>query len=218
MCQRGLSRTPRSISGGAAPRHPRIRDRGAGWGGDSAPGTVRRRQSARRARGGEKRGRGRRSRTREALEADALRPGCGLQPRPGPVRSCPAASRSVPSTGSSHPPGARGALQCFQRSHGSALLPGRLRRGRLRPGPHSVSLQPARERRGEWRGLPGAHGVHLDGGRGWTRSGLRRRALPGACSRHAYAQNSASHREAGRKCAAPGPCPCAPHRLIAPSY
>lgn len=31
-----------------------------------------------------------------------------------------------------------------------------------------MSLQPARERGGEWRRLPGAHGVHLHGGRGWS--------------------------------------------------
>lgn len=119
-----------------------------------------------RARGGEKCGQGRRSRAREEPEAAAprrvrVRPQpCPAPPRPGPpalLRSRPAASRPrAPRTLL-----ACGASRCSLLSHGSALLPGRLRRGRLRPGPHSVSLQPARERPGEWRGQPGAQDGRL---------------------------------------------------------
>lgn len=114
-------------------------------------------------RGGEKRGQGRGSPAREAREAGAPGPGGGRSPAPsrpvasgrvpsGPVPQRPARALAARSRG-------RGVRRCSLHSHGSALLPGQLRRGRLRLGPHSLSLQPARERPGEWRGPPGAHGV-----------------------------------------------------------
>lgn len=102
------------------------------------------------------------------------------QPRPVPPRRVvpgrPAASslrtpRRVP---------ACRRLPVHPAHYGSALLPGRLRRGRLRPGPHSVSLQPARERSGEWRGLPGRTACSLHGG--WGSSFLPASAAATAAS------------------------------------
>lgn len=157
----------------------------------------------------------RRSLAREVLEAAA--PPLGRRRSPAPPRPappCPAAScRSHPAASRPRAPRTlprRGARRCCLRSHGSALLPGLLRRGGLRPGPHSLSLQPARERPGEWRGLSWAQGVQLS----WRLG----RAPPGACSRRAFAQNSASARETGRKCASPVPRPHPGLRIFEPSH
>lgn len=76
-----------------------------------------------------------------------------IRPRPAPCPACEVrlsgpgnfCSHALPAFRSGYPP-----LCC----HGSALLPGCLRRGRLRSRPHSVPLQPARERPGEWHGQP----------------------------------------------------------------
>lgn len=155
----------------------------------------------------------RRSLAREVLEAAA--PPLGRRRSPAPPRPAlpcsvlPVPSRSVPPARSSHPPAQR-RPPVLLRSHGSALLPGLLRRGGLRPGPHSLSLQPARERPGEWRGLSWAQGVQLS----WRLG----RAPPGACSRRAFAQNSASARETGRKCASPVPRPHPGLRIFEPSH
>lgn len=103
--------------------------------GQSGRGEVRPRGAGRSAAGGGAGGRGKREGQRCGVQGAAAAP-------PRPAASCPVVPQR-PARALFVASRRFGVFWCSARSYGSALLPGRLRRGRLRPGPHSVSLQPA---------------------------------------------------------------------------
>lgn len=170
------------------------------------------------ARGGHKRGRGRGWRAREELEASAPRPRGGRSPAPSrPAASCRAVpQRPLCALLAGYP--RVGACRCTPRTmaqHFSLAacdvvgfdLDHTLCRYNL---PESARVSGA-GCRGARRAASMAAGARVSSRLPRRR---RRRASPGPCSRRAFAQESASHREAGRKCASPLSLPI----LGAPAY